>query len=334
LATRRSRLFKRLVVTTTGLGRRERDVIEELVQRMGGEVSSQFDAKTTHLVAATVLSAKYKAAMNDEAFRACTVVSTCWPQACWDKALLLDPAKFKVKPCCGLVVAVTNLDPTTKQNIQKRLEKLGAIYSKVLDQNTVTHLISSGGTPSGEKFVHALEWDIPIVDLRWLDTCEKTKAPAPIDEFRLEAPIGGTDPILRRQLDALEYAARSVKTCSIFLDTRIYVPSTSISGDQFKNPFWVACLGLINKGFGTMVPAQILHDVSARDTITHVVLPPDILPLQPIEFDSLPRTAHIVTSDWLLESLKAQSKLSVEPFLISASSSSSSKRRRLLHVPS
>ena len=52
---------------------------------------------------------------------------------------------------------------------------------------SVTHLVCSPGDVSGEKYKHAVDWNIPVLDPRWLAETAKTGRFPELNGFRLGA---------------------------------------------------------------------------------------------------------------------------------------------------
>mmetsp|Transcript_28631 Transcript_28631/g.92173 ORF Transcript_28631/g.92173 Transcript_28631/m.92173 type:complete len:352 (+) Transcript_28631:44-1099(+) len=343
LARRRSRVLEGVSVTTTGLGK-GREEVERLVRGMGGTPTAELDEKTTYLVAASALSEKFRKA---PLLKGTTVVSESWPLKCWEVALRLDAKKFRVAPLAGARVAVSGFSGATKDLLRKRLEAVGATFTPSF-QETNSHLIaaSSSTEKASEKVTAAREWRVPVVDCRWLDACEKEKRAVSVEPYRLrDVFLGGQ---LQKHLEKLQRVAVRAPPAPVFSGLNFYL----LNGDEFKSPFWLAALALINKGFGTVVPKAALVVEGGENAtlythknhvVTHVVHLPNPEKIDDDDDDdTLPPAiatalddrqtntcAAAVTPDWLVDSLRGQTLLPTDSYAPPPAHRKNKKRRLL-----
>ena len=128
------------VVTSSGVSNVEdRQRLRGLVQRMWGEWSDSLHDGVTHLVAATVLSDKYRAAVG----AGVPVMAVSWLEEVWRAAVSgadgavsgVEPrfSGHKCPPLLGVRVSVSQLERADRDLISRSVEAGGGEYSGVLD---------------------------------------------------------------------------------------------------------------------------------------------------------------------------------------------------------
>ena len=128
------------VVTSSGVrDPRERQRLREMVEAMWGGWSDSLHDGVTHLVAASVLSDKYRAALG----AGMPVMTTQWLDKVWavsgsEPGLVSGVDKrfsgFKCPPLLGVRVCVTGLERADRDLVRTSVESGGGEYSGVLDQ--------------------------------------------------------------------------------------------------------------------------------------------------------------------------------------------------------
>ena len=178
------------VVTSSGVrDPRERQRLRGTVEAMWGGWSDSLHDGVTHLVAASVLSDKYRAALSV----GMPVMTTQWLDMVWsvsssEPGLVSGVDKrfsgLKCPPLLGVRVSVTGLERADRDLVRTSVESGGGEYSGVLDQETSVLVCV---TTSGEKWSAARRWGVPCVSPHWvLDSLERGECMDPA-EYRVES---------------------------------------------------------------------------------------------------------------------------------------------------
>lgn len=95
------------------------------------------------------------------------------------------------KPLRGLTICVSGMDSDQQLLFSAQVEDLGARFTSTLD-STVTHLVQYERT-SSMKAVCAIKWNIPVVNISWIDDCRRQNRK--VDELKYlieqERPLAG-----------------------------------------------------------------------------------------------------------------------------------------------
>ena len=178
------------VVTSSGVrDPRERQRLRGTVEAMWGSWSDSLHDGVTHLVAASVLSDKYRAALG----LGMPVMTTQWLDMVWtvsssEHGLVSGVDKrfsgLKCPPLLGVRVSVTGLERADRDLVRTSVESGGGEYSGVLDQETSVLVCV---TTTGEKWAAARRWGVPCVSPHWvLDSLERGECMEPA-EYRVES---------------------------------------------------------------------------------------------------------------------------------------------------
>ncbi|KAI3635992.1 hypothetical protein MIR68_005873 [Amoeboaphelidium protococcarum] len=160
---------------STGLNLKQRDQLSELCQRIEKcSISTNLTTSTTHLVCGCTDSQKYRVAVD----RRITLISHEFFDYCAEtfndeqKITLLDLkkviTKFNMKPFDGLIICVTGISETDRNNIEHLVVGNGGQFSKNLTLQC-THLVSAD--PKSKKHLSALEHGIFVVSPQWIQAC-------------------------------------------------------------------------------------------------------------------------------------------------------------------
>lgn len=285
--------------------------MERMATEMGAACSSELTSETTHLVAATVQSAKYRAATRPPLDKTCAVTTVSWVRDCYENTIAYDARRYALPPLLGLCICSTNFALGARDALQKRVEEMGAVYIGSLEKDGTTHLIAMD--PSGQKFEFAVSWGLPVVHVGWLDACQtagKCVDTAPyslVDTPPADEPSRGepaqpdqTTPVQARtvqaRVDDLTRAVASLEPCRLFAPCRFFVYRDAPRPDDWSAAAR-ACLDLINLGFGAVYPRLFA-------SVSHVVVPPDTLLTRDAKLQFADHA--VVNADWLVESLVAR----------------------------
>ena len=161
------------VVTSTGVTDVElKQKLRDFVERMWGQWSDSLHDGVTHLVAASVLSEKYKTAIS----AGLPVMSQKWIEEVWKLSMshlditAVDKrfSQYKCPPMLGIRVCVTQLERQDRELVKSNVEACGGEYSGRLDTDTSILVCASG---SGDKWSAARKWGIPCVTVGWVMDC-------------------------------------------------------------------------------------------------------------------------------------------------------------------
>ena len=164
-----------VVACCSSMKKSERNELHNLIQMMGGEVSSDFTSLVTHLVAKEVGSKKYQVATNN----GIPVVSPSWVRDTWEKsnyehivATSESVMENHFLPIFkGCTICVTGLDAKQREVIKSLTNEHGAVYSGELNMKTCTHLLVE--SPVGTKYTYARQWKLHCVLPGWFFDCVK-----------------------------------------------------------------------------------------------------------------------------------------------------------------
>lgn len=291
-AERRRSVLAGSRLTSTGLERRKKESIEAMALAMGAQWSDELRSGTTHLVAASVLSAKFASARE----RALRIVRPEWVEECHATALRLGEDRYEVPALQGVVVACTNLGSEDRLLVKEAVEALGGAYAGSLEKGKTTHLVCD--EPWGDKFDHATEWGVPIAGSEWIDACTEAGQLVDPAEYRPTRAATLAAEVLDSARVEWDTVAREVEESELFRPCRFCV-----EGGPETTSFAV-CLRLVNRGKGVVYPEFY------PGTTSHVIVLPEAEPLsrsraaRTYATDKHPSLA-IVTVAWLAASLKA-----------------------------
>ncbi|KAI3654985.1 hypothetical protein MP228_000365 [Amoeboaphelidium protococcarum] len=157
---------------STGLNLKQREMLSELCSRIEKcSISTNLTTSTTHLVCGCTDSQKYRVAVE----RRITLISHEFIDYCGDNfndqetITLLDLkkvlTKFNMKPFDGLMICVTGISETDRNNIEHLVVGNGGQFSKNLTLQC-THLVSAD--PKSKKHLSAVEHGISVVSPQWI----------------------------------------------------------------------------------------------------------------------------------------------------------------------
>ena len=310
---------------------------------MWGDWSDSLHEGVTHLVTASVLSAKYRAALGS----GMSVMSLAWLQEVWDvssseaglvSALDRRFSCLKCPPLLGVRVSVTGLERPDRELVRTSVESGGGEYSGVLDTETSVLVCV---TNTGDKWSAARRWGVPCVSPNWvLDSLERGECMNPAD-YRVESGTrelhSQPSSLKATATPHLNARARSLISESMVANTSIS-SNTSLDGSSDTNTtIPLANVSLINdldirkvKQAGTFLDGCKIYlaGFNRRDeahmtrvlkfsgavrlshlveSVTHVIIG------EPVASDSVKRdlsscsdlAAALVNVDWVVASMRA-----------------------------
>eukprot|EP01128_Nolandella_sp_AFSM9_P002584 TRINITY_DN12956_c0_g1_i1.p1 TRINITY_DN12956_c0_g1~~TRINITY_DN12956_c0_g1_i1.p1 ORF type:complete len:528 (+),score=77.29 TRINITY_DN12956_c0_g1_i1:72-1655(+) len=124
------------------------------------EDAAESPSSTKFLIAEKVGSMLYQLATQAHI----QIVKPSWLLECWKQEAMLPYEAHLLPPFAGLVISVTGLTPSTREEINRLARAYGAEYTPNLTKRC-THLLSN--SPQGIKYRYALEWGIHCVTPQW-----------------------------------------------------------------------------------------------------------------------------------------------------------------------
>lgn len=309
LAERRAAVLAGTRLTSTGLEKVRRDELERLAAELGASWSDELTTETTHLVANVKRSAKCDAASH----LGILIVREDWIRDCHTSASRLAESEYRLPALFGCVIASTNFDINQREAIKQTVLELGGEYAGALDREHTTHLVCN--EPFGDKFEHATRWRIPIATVDWLEACRSARSlvdPTPYFPQVLDA-VPDRHTLVERKLEQLTVVAELAPVSDIFEPYRFFVHGTPPDALRNSTPCFRTCLNLINRGRGLAYPSYF------SNLISHIIVPPDALPLPRAAAHRTYDVHHnptltFLTADWLAQSLQAETRLPVADF--------------------
>ncbi|XP_076160180.1 mutagen-sensitive 101 isoform X1 [Ptiloglossa arizonensis] len=160
-----------LCICASGFPVQEKEHIEQLVEYMGGIFTKQFRSRVTHLVTASVISAKYESAVEMQI----PIVTKEWIEAIWETNLttFVKPDdtmfdKYKASVFLNLVVTSTNLPKRQKEEIKNLINNHGGTFMGPLDGSKVKVLLTPENSSISEKLRYAKRANIACLKPNWV----------------------------------------------------------------------------------------------------------------------------------------------------------------------
>ncbi|KAG2767877.1 hypothetical protein JG687_00008129 [Phytophthora cactorum] len=308
------KMFVGLVLCSTGLELDVKEQVRKIVVACGGRFEDDLDpTTTTHLIAESVGSLKYRAAVVHEL----PVASPRWVFESFRAQKLLNAKDFGLRLLEGMGICTAGLTMEEKEAVAQQATANGAQYDGRLELGFTSILIAQH--PEGAKYEAAVANDIPVVHLGWLYACLERKMLVEEEEFALrpEAEASSLQPTyiaVNQQKDVQELVATLPEI------VRKYRHKEDQEEDEDWMDLFDGCvlylLGfspqmnallqrLIRTGMGT-----IYHNVVIRH-VTHVVVSASLSDKQTLEAIRVRVIAanavdelHFVSASWLIDCVK------------------------------
>ncbi|KAL0485927.1 PAX-interacting protein [Acrasis kona] len=151
--------------------------VYKAVQVLGGKLLKTFNNDCTLFVTPYQMGPNFeRATLNVPQTR---IVSLQWLEECIQTKQYMDPYKpcihyplvssMGISNMSKLVISVTGFIGEERNDLKFLIKASGARYSGALSKKENTHLICC--VPEGEKYQRALEWNILVINKRWLYDC-------------------------------------------------------------------------------------------------------------------------------------------------------------------
>ncbi|XP_012528474.1 DNA topoisomerase 2-binding protein 1 isoform X2 [Monomorium pharaonis] len=182
--------MSKMCICASGFDQEIKDWIQQRVEYMGGFFTKKFRGCVTHLVADSVMSAKYEGAVEMKI----PVMTKEWIEAVWETNLkeivkaddkIFD--KYKCPVFMNLVVTSTNLHKRQKEEVKCLIQNYGGIFMGPLDGTKVRVVLASENGPLSDKLKYAMENDIPCLKLDWIYESIKVGYALPFRNFIIKS---------------------------------------------------------------------------------------------------------------------------------------------------
>ncbi|XP_076674457.1 mutagen-sensitive 101 isoform X2 [Andrena cerasifolii] len=204
--------MKGLCICASGLPPEEKELVERLVEYMGGIFTKQLRSHVTHLVTGSVLSEKYEMATDMKIH----IVTKEWVEAVWEKNLKdfvkADDGmfnKFKAAAFFNLVVTSTNLPRRLKYEIKHLINNHGGTFIGSLDGAKVKVLLAPENSPISEKLKYAKQVNIPCLTPDWVYESVKVGYALPFKDFLIKSLKACSTPKKSTSCETLNYSTIS-----------------------------------------------------------------------------------------------------------------------------
>ncbi|KAG7304558.1 hypothetical protein JYU34_011508 [Plutella xylostella] len=177
-----------LVVSASGMTKKQKESIKRKVQWMGGIYSNALTDETTHLVSDSVLSDKYIKSVE----KGIPVMSEAWIEAVWQASLQLnvngsspDFVKHKLPPFTNLQVTTSGISKKDKQMIMKLVNEGGGTFSGAFQSETTDVVILTKEGVGSEKYKAALEYGKACALPAWVKDSASQGVALPLAKYRV-----------------------------------------------------------------------------------------------------------------------------------------------------
>ncbi|EOD24710.1 hypothetical protein EMIHUDRAFT_206802 [Emiliania huxleyi CCMP1516] len=255
--------MSKLIVCTSGLEPDRKRDLQRHTPTLNIEVVPDLTPECTHLVADTVLSEKYLAAVTWRI----PVVSYEWVEASLTNGEPIDEEEYLLRPLHRLVICLSGLSFSTadRHSIEALVQREGGAYSASLDRHC-THLVTDSA--SGDKYMKCCAEStlqhVRIVTPAWLADSIARGACANGNDFAVRAPppSSGMRAAAPAPLDAVfgpRLCAQAVP--QLFLsDCVLHFPESASAAPL------LVCLRRLARGCGVTVAEH------PSGWVTHIVL--------------------------------------------------------------
>ena len=288
IATRLSKLMHSVILCTTGLSSKQRDETCRLSHLMGAVVNNELTCETTHLVCASVKSAKYNAALRLS--RTIAIVDVAYIKRCHETVMRLEEGNFPVPPLLGMNVSLSGFDRRTREEMWAQIARAGGDCTPTLDAETTDVLISKCTT--GAKYDAATAWQIPCVSRNWLDDSIAKRRKLDYTHYLSRRGVQNSPQHILRDLAREDFSPdpAASKESNVFDGAIAFITPCGHANNMG------IILGLLSRGQGTCIPVL-------NSKVTHAVHSPGPFPAQ---IQKHPNGARVVGAAWIATSAALQ----------------------------
>ncbi|CAL1689646.1 unnamed protein product [Lasius platythorax] len=179
-----------MCICASGLSLDIKNQIQQQVEYMGGFFTKQLRSSVTHLIADSVMSAKYEGAIEMKI----PIMTKEWIKAVWEANLknviqandkIFD--KYKCPVFMNLIVTSTNLSKRQKEEIKRLIHDHGGTFMGPLDGTKVRVVLASENGPISDKLKYAMENDIACLKPDWVYESIKVGYALPFHNFIIKS---------------------------------------------------------------------------------------------------------------------------------------------------
>ncbi|XP_059049472.1 DNA topoisomerase 2-binding protein 1-A [Achroia grisella] len=224
-----------LVVTASGLSKKQKETIKRKVHWMGGIYSAVLTDDTTHLVADTVLSDKY----IKSAEKGIPIMAESWVQGVWEASLSAnvtgsspDFNHHRLPPFANLQVTTSGITKRDKQMIMKLVNEHGGTFSGAFQSETTDIVVLTKEGVGSEKYKAALEYGKACVVPSWVKESAARGVAQPVSRYSA-AGASTSSPLAEHRLPdmSLNFSRiTNLRPASNFVDESKAIDITSLSG--------------------------------------------------------------------------------------------------------
>ncbi|XP_049839921.1 DNA topoisomerase 2-binding protein 1-A-like isoform X1 [Schistocerca gregaria] len=340
-----------LLISTTGFDGEPKKQITKLVEFMGGVFTNKLRQSVTHLVAHSVLSEKYQKATE----QGIPVMTEKWVLEVWEASKLRNVhatddefMSYKCPIFHNLCVTSSGLPHKERDTIKELINSNGGEYSgKLIGDQTHMLVIQE---PYGEKFKYASQWQLPCVLPAWVQDSVKNGYALPVEPYGVKQKQKSSTPVhddprlpnfsmisaVGFGTGTVDETAMNTSTFSVISSRRSSIGSLippkymevvnklTLADAKKAGPFLDGCKVYLS-GFSLDVCENLRKILNAggatrfsvlSDPVSHIIVGDHV----PEDVNYLKKSGirpHVVTIDWLLESLKQRRPAPEELFLVS-----------------
>ncbi|CAM9422409.1 unnamed protein product, partial [Ectocarpus sp. 13 AM-2016] len=175
-------LLHGVVACCTGVTNTLKEDLRDKVNAMGGSFDVNLTMSTTHLLAASLDTEKYRVATG---MKGVVVVRPDWVIESCREGRKLPCELHSLPPFEGLRITITGLSLDRKAELRAMIESGGGTYMGAMEARNTTHLVAEEAT--GMKYEAAIspEWNgsIKVVHSRWLQQSHARNLRLPEEQF-------------------------------------------------------------------------------------------------------------------------------------------------------
>ncbi|XP_020299565.1 DNA topoisomerase 2-binding protein 1 isoform X3 [Pseudomyrmex gracilis] len=182
-----------MCICASGFSSENKDHIQQLVEYMGGFFTKQLRSSVTHLIADSVMSAKYECAIGMKI----PIMTKEWIDAVWEANLKEDREVIKAddqifdKYQCpvfkNLTVTTTNLSKHQKEELKRLIHDHGGTFMGPLDGKKVRVVLANENGPLSDKLKYAMSNDIACLKPDWVYESIKVGYALPFQNFIIKS---------------------------------------------------------------------------------------------------------------------------------------------------
>ncbi|XP_029163393.1 DNA topoisomerase 2-binding protein 1-A isoform X2 [Nylanderia fulva] len=182
--------MRNMCICTSGLSSEIKNQIQQRIEYMGGVFTKQLRSSVTHLIADSVMSAKYECAIEMKI----PIMTKEWIEAVWEANLksmvqandkIFD--KYKCPVFKNLIVTSTNLSKRQKEEVKHLIHDHGGTFMGPLDGTKVRVVLASANGPISDKLKYAMENDIACLKPDWVYESIKVGYALPFHNFIIKS---------------------------------------------------------------------------------------------------------------------------------------------------